>query len=138
MNRKSFQDLTDLRVKEAEVLFERGRYEGAYYLMGYAVECALKACIAKQTKEHDFPDKRFAVNVHTHELEKLAKGSGLWTEFEKELKLNKALEVNWATVKDWSEDARYDVGVGEAFAKDFFEACTDPTSGVLNWIKQRW
>jgi HEPN domain-containing protein len=31
------------------VLLEAGLYAGAYYLAGYAVECALKACIAKKT-----------------------------------------------------------------------------------------
>ncbi len=34
-----------------------GMWEGTYYLAGYAVECALKACIAKQIIAEDFPDK---------------------------------------------------------------------------------
>jgi HEPN domain-containing protein len=57
MNRADFQKLTQLRLAEAKVLLDSNRYEGAYYLMGYAVECALKSCIAKQTKEYDFPAK---------------------------------------------------------------------------------
>jgi len=36
----------------------RWQYCGAYYLMGYAIECAFKAAISKQIKEHDFPDKK--------------------------------------------------------------------------------
>jgi len=44
-----------MRLKDAEVLLQKGRNEAAYYLAGYAVECALKACIAKQTKRHEFP-----------------------------------------------------------------------------------
>jgi hypothetical protein len=31
--------------------------EGAYYLAEYAIECAFKACIAKRTQQHDFPEK---------------------------------------------------------------------------------
>ena len=54
MNRNDFQKISRLRVKEAKALLDSGYPVGAYYLMGYAVECALKACIAKQTKRYDF------------------------------------------------------------------------------------
>jgi hypothetical protein len=57
MNRTDFQKLTELRLNEANTLLGGKCYEGAYYLTGYAVECALKACIAKQTQQHDFPIK---------------------------------------------------------------------------------
>ena len=46
MNRADFQRLADVRIDEAGVLLAAGRWSGAYYLAGYAVECALKACIA--------------------------------------------------------------------------------------------
>ena len=46
MNRSDFQQLADVRIDEAAVLFAQGKYDGAYYLAGYAVECGLKACIA--------------------------------------------------------------------------------------------
>ena len=57
MNRFDFQRLAKIRIKEAGVLLEKRCYEGAYYLVGYAVECALKACIAKQTQRFEFPEK---------------------------------------------------------------------------------
>ena len=57
MNKTDLQQLADDRVLDAEALLTAGRWSGAYYLSGYAVECALKACIAKQTNGHDFPDK---------------------------------------------------------------------------------
>src|SRR5439155_18484686 len=57
MNRADFHKLTEIRMREAKVLLARKCYEGAYYLAGYAVECALKACIAKRTQAHDFPPK---------------------------------------------------------------------------------
>lgn len=57
MNRADLQVLARLRLAEAKVLFDNRRYEGAYYLLGYAIECALKAYIAKQTKRYDFPEK---------------------------------------------------------------------------------
>ena len=55
MNRKDFQRLSALRLKEAKALL--GYFHGAYYLTGYAAECALKACIAKRTQKYNFPDK---------------------------------------------------------------------------------
>ena len=71
MNRKNLQTLTELRLKEAKVLLDQGFQDGAYYLLGYAVECALKSCIAKQFREYDFPDKKLVLDSHTHELSKL-------------------------------------------------------------------
>ena len=47
--------------------------EGTYYLAGYAVECALKACIAKETKRHEFPDRRKVDASHTHDLRELVR-----------------------------------------------------------------
>lgn len=78
MNRADFQKLAALRVNEAKALLDNECYEGAYYLAGYAVECALKACVARKTKRYDFPPNEKTVReYYTHELEKLVKGAGL-------------------------------------------------------------
>ena len=53
----------DSELKRQKALLDGGYPAGAYYLMGYAVECALKACIAKQTKRYDFPPKPSSVNA---------------------------------------------------------------------------
>jgi hypothetical protein len=52
MFRKDFQDLAMVRVRDGEVLMDAGLFDGAYYLGGLAVECALKACIAKATQHY--------------------------------------------------------------------------------------
>ena len=49
VDRKDLQELSKVRLKEATALLKLGLFDGAYYLAGYAVECALKACIAKGT-----------------------------------------------------------------------------------------
>jgi len=47
-------------------------------LAGYAVECALKACIAKLTQQHDFPpERKFIEDCYSHEIDKLLRASGL-------------------------------------------------------------
>lgn len=76
VNRSDLHQLVRIRLAEARLLLQAARYEGAYYLSGYAVECALKACIAKQVKKFDFPDKRLALDSHSHNLEQLLGVSG--------------------------------------------------------------
>jgi HEPN domain-containing protein len=61
-----------MRLREARILLDAGKQEGAYYLAGYSVECALKACICRRRmKAGAFPDKEFSREVYTHSLEKL-------------------------------------------------------------------
>jgi HEPN domain-containing protein len=72
MNRSDFKQLAEIRIEEALVLLVQGKYDGAYYLAGYAVECALKACIAKLTNDGDFPPGPNLRDSHySHDIEKL-------------------------------------------------------------------
>lgn len=138
MNRSDLQTLADLRVEDARLLLDAGRFPAAYYLVGYAVECALKACVAKQIKEHDFPDKKLIEDSYTHDLEKLLRISGLRSQFDRRVAADKPFEVNWTTVKDWNESTRYDVTIAEVKARDLFNAVTDSKAGVLGWLKTVW
>jgi HEPN domain-containing protein len=139
MNRADLQKLTRIRLREAKVLFDNHCYEGAYYLLGYAVECALKAYIAKQTKRYDFPpDRKFVNDIYTHELNKLLSVSGLEQKYREEIKRNPNLELNWTIVKDWSEQSRYVTGMSRAKAQDFRSAVVSRRSGVLPWLQRLW
>ena len=55
VTRADFQQLADLRLKEAKALLDVGMWDGAYYLAGYAVEVALKARICRVLNWLDFP-----------------------------------------------------------------------------------
>ena len=57
MNRSDLQLLSEGRVEDAEALLEAGRWAAAYYLLGYAVECGLKACAARQLRQDEVPQK---------------------------------------------------------------------------------
>ncbi len=138
MNRDIFKKISRLRVEEAKTLLENDHYHGAYYLIGYAVECALKACVAKQVKRYDFPDKKLANEAFTHNLSKLIKIAGLSPEFERARQENKELDVSWAIVKDWSEVARYDTDITKTQAEDLYNACVSRKHGVLTWIRKKW
>lgn len=102
------------------------------------MECALKACIALQTKRHDFPNKRFVNEAYTHNLERLIKLAGLETHLEEEMAKNAVFAVNWALVKDWNEQSRYKTSVSVKDAKDLYSACTSRKHGILAWIRERW
>jgi HEPN domain-containing protein len=138
MNRAELQNLSRLRVREAKVLLNNQCYSGAYYLIGYAVECALKSCIAKQIQRHDFPDKKLLNDVYTHDLEKLLNVSGLKVQLQNEVLTNPAFALNWTKVKDWSEQSRYSVTISQADAEELFQAVTARKNGILTWLKRWW
>ncbi len=134
MNRTDFQKVANVRVKEAKVLINKKCFDGAYYLLGYAVECALKSCISKQIRKHDFPEKKLIDDAYTHELDKLLNLTGLKRELEQTGEVNS----NWAIVKDWSVSDRYKHGIAESKARDYLDAVTAEDVGVLSWLKKYW
>lgn len=135
VNRADFKKLALTRLDDAKVLLKKRRYSAAYYLAGYAVECALKACLAKKTRRFDFPPEPEQVkNVYyIHKLETLARASGLLQALQGTPKLYRY----WTLVKNWSEASRYDPRAGK-WARDVLLAIEDPTDGVLQCIKRYW
>ncbi len=126
------------RLGDAQVLVKNKRFAGAYYLAGYAVECALKARIAKRTKQHDFPPKPNEVReIYTHDLKRLVSLAKLDEVFNQLAKQERAFERHWAVVQDWNEESRYEVR-GEKKAKDILKAVSDPAHGVFQCIRRRW
>lgn len=137
MNRSELHQLTENRVRDAEALLDAGQWSGAYYLAGYAIECALKACIAKMTVEHDFPSKELVLKAYTHKIETLVEAADLKLHRETDRASNAALGANWLIVKDWDEKSRYQQW-NESQARELYEAINDSTNGVLQWIKGHW
>lgn len=139
MNRSDFQRLAELRLTEGKALLDAGHYAGAYYLLGYAAECALKACIAKKTRRYDFPPERKDYEeIYTHDLVKLLKQSGQEIAFQKACKTDRILDQNWTTVKDWKETSRYDLNISSSRSRDLYVALNQNSHGVLKWLKKWW
>ena len=137
MNRGDFQELAELHLQHAEALLDAKLYSGAYYICGYAVECALKACIARQTNQFDFPDKKAVDAAWTHELGRLLKVAGLEPAFEAEGKQDRLFDLNWQLVTQWNERSRYERR-SQNQAEDLFLAVSDPDHGVLECTKRYW
>jgi HEPN domain len=126
-------------VADAKALLDAGRWHAAYYLVGYAVECGLKACILAHidTTGIIFQDKKFAERCFTHDLETLVKAADLEIIRGLDIAANPALGVNWQIVKDWNVDVRYRE-LSELEARSLYNAITDSANGVLPWIRARW
>lgn len=93
------------RLEDSEVLFGEGRYSGAMYLCGYAVELALKTRICETLKWPGYPSSRSEFNNYksfkTHSLDVLLNLSGV----EEEIKTKFLTE--WSSVAAWDPEVRY-------------------------------
>ncbi len=139
MNRAEARQFADARVVDAKALLDAGRWHAAYYLVGYAVECGLKACVLAYVDHTGiiFQDKKFAEKCFTHDLEALVKAADLEITRGLDIQANADLGINWQIVKDWSVDTRYQ-DKSELDAKRLYQAVTDIANGVLPWIKNYW
>lgn len=136
-DRATFQQLAEERLNEAQLLLTSGRPSGAYYLAGYAVECALKARIAAKFRESEIPSLSFLQRVYTHDLVKLLSLAGLDDELDADMKTNANLEACWTIVSDWTEQSRYEIWTIEA-AKTIVDAVEVDGKGMLPWLRNRW
>lgn len=125
-------------MSDAQTLFDARAFEGSYYLAGYAIECALKACIAKRTREFDFPEKRAVERSYTHDLAQLMDAAGVKDQLAEKIAGDEGLRESWATVKAWSEASRYAVHLNEESAQNMLAAVGDDVRGILPWLKKRW
>lgn len=138
MTRAELQALAEERVHDAESLLGSGRFSAAYYLSGLATECALKACIAKNTREFEFPDLKRAQNSWQHNLDALLKTADLSDALNRATEQNPQLILSWNTVRQWQVDSRYDIGISEADARQLYLSVSDTNDGVLPWLRNLW
>jgi hypothetical protein len=126
-----------MRAREARLLLRGSEWSGAYYLVGYAVECGLKACLAKGFRRYQMPDKETVNKAYTHDLDALAKQAELYGLIIRAGQLDGDLDVNWQLVKTWKETSRYETWT-ETQAREMYRAVTNRNHGVLPWVRQHW
>jgi len=102
---KDLEKISQARLQDAEVLFKAGRFDGAIYLCGYAVETSLKTTICKTLNWSEFPATRGEFeglqSLKTHSLRILLRLSGA----EENIKTRYLAE--WSIVAAWDPEARY-------------------------------
>ena len=129
VNRKHLQKLATIRLREAKILLSGNAPDGAYYLAGYSLECALTACIAKFTKRHDFPDKDRVKDSYIHDLAKLINVADLKSVHTDAMR-HLEFALRWKIVIKWSEASRYGANSLDE-AKELIEAIENPRYGVF-------
>lgn len=134
-----FEQLAEERIADARALLAAQRWSAAYYLAGYAIECALKACLAKRTQAGEFPPPVDVVrkSYYTHDLTDLLKAAGLGPARDAKAQTDTAFGKHWGSVTQWDEAARYALKT-QLEAEQLLSAIDDPTSGVLLWIRAYW
>lgn len=102
---KDLVSLARARIEDAQALCAAGRYDGAVYICGYAVEVALKARICKTLKWDGFPEtaKEFVgkTSLKIHDLNMLLHYTGV------EAKIRRQHATDWALATSWSPELRY-------------------------------
>jgi hypothetical protein len=97
--------LARARIKDAKALLKAGRYDGAIYICGYAVEVGLKLRICKTLKWASFPEKTAEFSSYksfkTHDLDVLLHLSGI------EARIKKTYLFEWSVVGQWDPETRY-------------------------------
>ncbi len=134
MLKSDFERLAQTRIREARLLLAGGEFDGCYYLAGYAVEAASKACIAKATRRFEFPDKDRANRVFTHDLGRLLQEARLAAAMRAETVV---LLEKWAIVLGWTVDVRYAAATAHDEAAELLTAAAG-RGGVIPWLKGHW
>ena len=139
MNRAQLRQLAEDRILDANQLLAGGRWGGAYYLAGYAVECGLKACIMAHVEVSGaiFIDKKFSEKCWTHDFENLLELANLTGTLATDTAANTALSNNWILATDWNEASRYEQKT-QPEAQAMYDAIANHPNGVLAWVRIHW
>jgi HEPN domain-containing protein len=132
-----FRTLARRRVNEARLLLRGGEWSGAYYVVGYAVECGFKACLSKEFRQYQMPDKELFTKSFTHDIDLLARLASLAGHIGNASATDRDFAANWAIVKDWKETSRYETHT-RTQAEEMYSAVTNRSHGVLPWVKKHW
>jgi hypothetical protein len=93
------------KLKDAQALFRAGRYDGAIYLSGYAMELALKARICQTLRWPGFPETKSEFenyqSFRTHNLEVLLHLTGI------EDRIKQHYLPAWSVASGWKPEIRY-------------------------------
>jgi hypothetical protein len=137
LTKANLEKLAQMRLDDAVLLWHHRKASSAYYLSGYAVELAFKACICKLFQPDVIPDKAFVNAIYTHQFSELLKVAGLTQDFETDSKADPVLATNWVITCKWNEASRYELH-DTMSAAALIGAIIEPQHGVFQWVKKHW
>jgi HEPN domain-containing protein len=101
------ESIANARLADARILLNAGRYDGAIYVCGYAVEVGLKARICQTLNWSEFPSTNSEFSAYrsfqTHDLEVLLRLSGM------ERAIKEQNLPAWSAITAWRPESRYNV-----------------------------
>lgn len=148
-NPQEIKDLARQRIREAEILYNNGMCDGAFYLAGYSVELMLKAKICERLGIPNlFDETDVSVNsikgigeirktLKTHNLFTLLIFSGLKVQFDIDKATNIELaKANSLLFNAWDENARYKP-CGYMLDRDVQKLINllSGSNGIISWIE---
>src|SRR5215471_8853883 len=118
--------IADSKLNAANILFQNGDYDNAYYLGGYSIELLLKAKVCKTLNIDDFFDVgsstlkrlKYEGTFKVHDFEQLIILSGIYKDFDAKMS-DPSFKADWSIVSKWKEDSRYLTGHNQKDVKDF-------------------
>ena len=126
----AFRHAARERLNDARCLHDEGRFDGAVYLCGYAVECSLKFALCKKRGEPSL-ELSEAKQLGHKLLELLDR-----TELRKELLQNKDLWRAFESINNqWSPELRY--GIGKRSNSKSSEIFLRDTLALRSWLWTR-
>lgn len=101
---QQLKELSKERLADTKALYDAERYDGAFYICGYAIEMALKYRICKTLDWDEYPISGKGSEKHksfkTHKFEDLLHYSG----YEKQ---KNTIIAEWSIVMKWDSEIRY-------------------------------
>jgi len=144
---KQLKLIAKARLRSVEFLMKAKDWDGAVYMMGYVLECALKASVCKTLRLSEYPENR-KTDGHfmTHNLDQLLVLSGMSDLFN--ISAPVVIFQNWSEFTqefqgDWPA-MRYNYNRLQSFdeikTKKLHNNLIDGPNGILSVItkKKRW
>lgn len=145
-NIEELKEIAHARLKTAEILISAKDWDGAAYMLGYVLECALKAVVCKTLNLLNYPEytknQKTDEYFMTHKFDQLLIASGLeylfstrgsvdafqyWSDFTKEY------PSDWPAMRyDRSRQKQFD----EIKVKKLYNILIDATKGILSIIEK--
>lgn len=144
-NNRELRGISKKRLKTVQILINAGDWDGAAYMMGYALECALKAVTCKTLHLVSYPENTRNDKIDnyfmTHRFDQLLVVSGMEDIFS-----SRGPAESW---RNWSEftaeyqgswtEMRYDRDIvwDEAKIRKLYNNLKDPNYGIITEITRR-
>jgi hypothetical protein len=137
LTKSDLEKLAQVHLEDSVFLLLAGRSSSAYYLAGYAVELALKACISKLIQSNVIPERASINAIYTHRLDNLLSTAGLLPQLNADAKADPQFAAYWAIASKWSEESHYAFW-DPVSARTLVDAIHEANHGVFQWVKRHW